>query len=72
MFPHDHPMHTIIAAWKGFQTKRLGLEWQNNFFDHRIRDHRKLVEADAYIRLNPVRRGLCVNEADWPWMITNP
>ena len=70
VFPYDQPMHTIIAAWKGFQAKRVGLKWQNNFFDHRIRNHHELKESDAYIRLNPVRKGFCVNEKDWPWVIT--
>ena len=70
VFPRDQPMHAVIAAWKGFQAKRMGLKWQNNLFDHRLRDHRELTEAGAYIRLNPVRKGLRVNEGDWPWVIT--
>lgn len=69
ILPLNQPMHAIIGAWKGFHAKRMGLKWQNNFFDHRIRGQQELKEAGAYIRLNPVRKGLCRDENDWPWVI---
>jgi REP element-mobilizing transposase RayT len=69
VFPRDRPMDQIIGAWKGYQTKHLGVSWQENFFDHRIRDQRELKEKEAYIRENPVRKGLCARAEDWPWVV---
>ncbi|HEX7632022.1 MAG TPA: hypothetical protein VF388_07820 [Lacunisphaera sp.] len=70
VFPYDRSMDDIIGAWKGYQTKHLQISWQENFFDHRIRDQHELKEKEAYIRRNPVVKGLCAKEADWPWVIS--
>jgi hypothetical protein len=35
------------------------VEWQRDFFDHRLRDHHELQERTSYILMNPVRKGLC-------------
>ena len=70
IFPYDKDMGAIVAAWKGYQTKRLGLRWQGNYFDHRIRNRGELDEKAAYIRLNPVRKNLCVREDAWPWVLS--
>jgi putative transposase len=69
-FPHHIAMAAVIGAWKGYQTKRLGIQWQDNFFDHRMRDHHELQKSAAYIRLNPVRKGLCTTESAWPRLLT--
>jgi putative transposase len=68
IFPYDQDMRRTIGSWKGFQAKRLGIRWQNNYFDHRIRNQRELEEKAAYIRLNPVRKSLCRTADAWPWM----
>ena len=68
-FPHDKPMGQVIRKWKAYQAGRLGIPWQGNFFDHRIRSPDELEEKAAYIRLNPVRKSLCRSEEDWPWSI---
>ena len=47
--------------------KLSGVEWQRNFFDHRLRHDESLTEKFAYICQNPVRAGLIQNEADWPY-----
>ncbi len=67
--PHKQ-MSVIIGAWKGFHAKRSGIAWQNNYFDHRIRNDSELQSKEDYIRLNPVAKGLCQNEGDWPWVIS--
>ena len=69
-FPYDKDMGTIVAAWKGYQAKCLGIPWQGNYFDHRIRNRDELDEKAAYIRLNPVRKNLCPDEDAWPWMLS--
>jgi len=69
-FAYDKNMGTTIAAWKGYQSKQLGLEWQGNYFDHRIRNRDEVDKKAAYIRLNPVRRNLCRYPEDWPWVVS--
>jgi len=69
-FPYDKDMRAIVASWKGYHAKHLGVRWQGNFFDHRIRNQDELDEKAAYIRLNPVRKNLCTHEEAWPWVIS--
>lgn len=69
IFPFDRPMHTVIAPWKAYHAKHLKLPWQNNFFDHRLRNRKELLESETYIRENPVRRRLCESAETWPWVI---
>lgn len=45
----------------------LNVDWQKNYFDHRLRHEREADEAWAYIRLNPVAKKLCVEADDWPF-----
>ena len=68
-FPSEQSMSYIIGAWKGFQARRYGIQWQTNYFDHRIRNARQLEGKALYIRRNPVVKNLCVMESEWPWVI---
>jgi len=67
-FPDKADMSRILGDWKRFTALTQGVIWQTNYFDHRIRDHHSLHEAAAYIRRNPVAKGLCAHESDWPWV----
>lgn len=58
-----------ISTWKGYTTKSCKLQWQRNFFEHRLRNEDEFVEKASYIRMNPVRRGLCERPEDWPWQL---
>jgi len=62
-------MAIVIGRWKAWQKRTLGVEWQENFFDHRIRNDRELVLKETYIRQNPVVKGLCAQPTDWPWIL---
>jgi putative transposase len=67
-FPSDVAMSQVIGDWKRYQARTHGLNWEDGYFDHRLRDH--LAQYDAafsYIRRNPVAKGLCVQDDDWPW-----
>jgi REP element-mobilizing transposase RayT len=66
-FPRERGMKTVIANWKRYLATRESIEWQRDFFDHRLRDHHEEVEKAHYILLNPVRRGLCSRAEDWSW-----
>jgi len=59
----------VIADWKGFHKKRNGILWQDNFFDHRIRRREEFGEKAYYIRMNPVRKGLCSATENWPFVL---
>jgi len=45
-----------------------GVDWQRDFFDHRLRDHHELEEKTSYVLMNPVRKGLCERAEDWVWV----
>ncbi|MEI6862132.1 MAG: transposase [Verrucomicrobiota bacterium] len=65
-FPSDQALAQRIAAWKGYTAKSLRVEWQQRFFDHRLRNDESLNEKAHYIRMNPVRAGLVAQADAWP------
>ena len=67
-FPRDPGMKIAITNWKKYIARKLGVSWQRDFFDHRLRDHHEEGEKRSYILMNPVRKGLCARAEDWPWV----
>ena len=67
-FPRDPGMATIIGNCKKFLAVKLGVKWQRDFFDRRLRNDEEVSEKTSYILQNPVRRGLCEREENWPWV----
>jgi hypothetical protein len=67
-FPSEKAMTTTIGQWKEFTAKRLGVEWQRDYFDHRLRREEGLREKGDYILHNPVRRGLVAAAEEWPYL----
>jgi REP element-mobilizing transposase RayT len=41
--------------------------WQEGFFDHVLRSSESYSQKWEYVRMNPVRAGLCENAEDWPF-----
>lgn len=41
--------------------------WQDESYDHWVRDDAEFTKIKSYIERNPVSVGLVKNEADWPW-----
>ena len=70
-FPYERPMKQIIADWKRFLATNLNIDWQRDFFDHRLRCDESFVQKADYIRANPVRAGLVSSIEDSPyfWMV---
>jgi REP element-mobilizing transposase RayT len=64
-FSRELSMAASIRNWKRFTARKLGIQWQRDFFDHRIRDLPSLQEKESYIKMNPVRKGLCKDPAEW-------
>ena len=63
-------MNRVIENWKRFTATKLGISWQRDYFDHRIRSEQDHQSTWIYIRENPVRAGLVESYALWPhvWM----
>ena len=41
--------------------------WQDECYDHWVRNERELRRVVAYIEENPVSAGLAATPEDWPW-----
>ncbi len=67
-FPPQENLSEVIRNWKSFTARKLGIEWQRNFFDHRLRSDEQWELKAEYIRQNPVRKGLISSAAQWPYL----
>ena len=66
-----HSLPTILHSWESFTAKeadkvlgRSGAFWQDEYYDHLIRDEEDFHHALQYVIDNPERAGL----HDWPWV----
>ncbi|HSP44690.1 MAG TPA: transposase [Chthoniobacterales bacterium] len=60
----------MLRTVLGKMLLRLGVEkphWQEGFFDHVLRSSESYSEKWEYVRLNPVRAGLCEEGELWPY-----
>ena len=62
----------ICGTFKSLSTRAFwrwydGKLWHRQFYDHIIRNRDDFDETLAYIRMNPVRRGLVERPEDWPY-----
>jgi putative transposase len=67
-FPRQPGMKTTVSNWKRYLATHHKIDWQGDFFDHRLRDHHEMMEKISYILMNPVRKGLCERAEDWGWV----
>jgi len=54
----------------GSTNLRIGISeplWPREYWDRYIRNEKHLRATIAYIEQNPVKAGLCSNEAEWRW-----
>jgi REP element-mobilizing transposase RayT len=72
--PHAHL--PVITRWlKGSTARHANLIlgrtgqafWQDESFDHRVRDEEELARIVRYVEQNPVSAGLVAAAGDWPW-----
>ncbi len=69
------PLAAITKAIKGSTARQanrlLGRTgeyfWQDESFDHWIRDKKEFEKVKKYIERNPVTAGLVKEESEWPW-----
>lgn len=70
-----HTLSSILHSWKSYTASEanrvLGRTrrafWQQESFDHMVRDDEELARLGKYILANPVKAGFCKTAADWPW-----
>jgi REP element-mobilizing transposase RayT len=76
VWPMDgHGLSDILHSWKSYTAheinKRLPTKvvpfWQNESYEHLIRDDEDLHRCCQYTLLNPVKAGLCACPEDWKW-----
>jgi len=67
-FPQESNIKKTILNWKRFTANKYKVEWQRDFFEHRIRNTRALEEKVEYILNNPVRAGLAKDKNEWPYV----
>ena len=68
-FNPDKSMSRSIGNWKSYHARTSGIQWQSNYFDHRIRNEIELFLKYGYILNNPVVKGLCSPDEEWPWKL---
>lgn len=68
-FPQTPGMSRTIASWKGYLKRTCGVCWEKNYFDHRLRNDDQFALKAEYIRMNPVRAGLCKTATEWAWRL---
>ena len=66
--PSDKPIRTIVSKWKEWTAKTIGIAWQNDFFEHRLRQEESRRDKANYILANPVRKGLVMHPEEWPYV----
>jgi REP element-mobilizing transposase RayT len=61
-------MHSVKSYTANSCNKLLGQSgrfWQQESYDHCVRDEEELARIFDYIELNPVKAGLCRVPAEW-------
>jgi putative transposase len=66
-FPEISIYQKTVGDWKRWITRQHDIEWQENFFEHRLRNDENAQAKWMYLRENPVRAGLVDKAEDWPW-----
>ena len=58
----------LIADLKHSISLKHAIDWQRDGFDHRLRSRAELRAKWQYVRMNPVRAGLCSEPDSWPYV----
>jgi len=68
------PLGETLKSWKGYTAKeanrflhRAGAFWEEDYFDHYIRDEKHFRKVVRYIEANPVKARLARAPEDWAW-----
>jgi hypothetical protein len=61
-------LQNVVTSWKRWTARELGIVWQRDFFEHRLRREESRREKADYILANPVRKNLAARPEDWPFV----
>ena len=64
----DKRIQAVLSKWKEWTAKSLDVDWQRDFFEHRLRKDESFREKADYILANPVRAGLVEKIENWPYV----
>jgi putative transposase len=59
----------VVRDFKRITARKGNIQWQRNFFDHRIRNDKSFADKADYILENPVRAGLVDKTESWEYVI---
>ncbi|MDA0768143.1 MAG: transposase [Verrucomicrobia bacterium] len=72
--PLNDRLGRIIKSWKTYTARAInqatgtsGTLWARDYHDRYIRDEEHLLNCRNYIRMNPVKAGLCTTPEAWPF-----
>jgi putative transposase len=66
--PSTRCFQSIVSKWKEWTAKQLGIVWQRDFFEHRLRREESRRNKADYILQNPVRKNLVERAEEWPFV----
>jgi len=66
--PSGKPLKNVVSQWKEWTAKGIGINWQRDFFEHRLRHDESRCQKAAYILENPVRQQLVARPEAWPFV----
>jgi REP element-mobilizing transposase RayT len=66
--PSGKTIQGVVSGWKQWTAKEIGIVWQRDFFEHRLRHDESRREKADYILGNPVRKKLVARPEDWPFV----
>ena len=66
--PSGQPLQTVVSQWKEWTAKAVGIGWQRDFFEHRLRHDESRRQKADYILENPVRKKLVPRPEAWPFV----
>jgi len=66
--PSRNTIQQTVVRWKRWTARQLGITWQRDFFEHRLRSNESWREKADYIMSNPVRKGLVIEGSQWPYV----
>lgn len=69
---NEKPLSIVIkeiGRMAGYAGKKRGesIDWQEGFYDHKVRAGESVVDIVRYIESNLVRRGIVKSVDQWPW-----
>ena len=71
----NYPLEKIVHSWKSYTAHKLQREsgrqgkiWQEEYFDHIIRDENEFLEKAQYILTNPLKTWPEIEEYEWVWI----